>query len=234
MIKRIGCFHFVQNYANPFGALRDALGEHGDVSDSLIVLPEAFNNGKPYYDQPRGQPVFGAKHALNELREIAAKERLILVVGLLAWPSSSAYLIDGAGARLICRKKSDDGSNNYEASQAGLVGECNPIAYDGADIGALMCNEIDHYGAGLSARLDECTSARRIICIPAWMSATYFGSDRLMTDHWEGKYVALANSNPYGCGSFIANTRRYCHRVVGETNQVVFKTWDELDSYRSD
>jgi hypothetical protein len=49
MIKGLGCFHFVEDYSRPIESLDYALGGHDGVSGSLIILPEAFNNGKFYW-----------------------------------------------------------------------------------------------------------------------------------------------------------------------------------------
>ena len=50
MLGRIGCFHFGKDHDKPIEALSKSLDEAGNVSQSLIVLPEAFNIRKRYYD----------------------------------------------------------------------------------------------------------------------------------------------------------------------------------------
>jgi hypothetical protein len=47
MFSRLVSFHFVQNHADPIDALKTEL-EKTDASDSLLVLPEAFNLGHHY------------------------------------------------------------------------------------------------------------------------------------------------------------------------------------------
>jgi hypothetical protein len=45
-VARIGLFHFATNHRDPIGSLTDALSKNDDTGNSLIVLPEAFNNGR--------------------------------------------------------------------------------------------------------------------------------------------------------------------------------------------
>src|ERR1700676_1787150 len=53
-LEKIGFFRFVDQFANPIAALGKAIEvereyhPNGDVSNSLIVLPEAFNIGGTY------------------------------------------------------------------------------------------------------------------------------------------------------------------------------------------
>jgi hypothetical protein len=52
---------------------------------------------------------------------------------------------------------------------------------------------------------------------------------------WPGNYAVLANSNPYGCGSFIKNKAGEKRPSFGEgggdrQNTLILRTWVELDS----
>lgn len=108
VIERIGFFHFADDYHDPFGSLNAALLEQDNLGNSLIVVPEAFNNGRSYYDAPRGQPKFTFREAVIELTRIAAERGAAFVAGLLAPPFNSAYFVDGSGAVSLCSKKCDD------------------------------------------------------------------------------------------------------------------------------
>src|ERR1017187_8481497 len=83
MIERIGYFHFAQDWHDPLGALDVALSRLANLEKCLIVLPEAFNNGRPYYDNPRSEPLFAVDAILAHLREISTERGAVFVVGLL-------------------------------------------------------------------------------------------------------------------------------------------------------
>jgi hypothetical protein len=53
MFSKLGFFRFAADYNKPIESLENAIKAHGDVSGSLVVLPEAFNIGKYYRDQGR-------------------------------------------------------------------------------------------------------------------------------------------------------------------------------------
>ncbi len=228
MFARIGFFHFAENYHEPFRSLDEALSEQGDVGDSLVVLPEAFNNGKAYYDQPRMRPAFARLQAVEELVRIATKHSVAFVAGLLDPPLSSAYWIDSSGGRLLHHKTSDDHTGNYEP----CISNCdfhNPSDIDGMRVGVLICNDIEFHVKGMMAELDERTDVRRILCIPACMGDQWFGTGELSYDYWHGKYVILANSNAHGCGSFVSNAKGQREMFVGQRNSALLRTYDELD-----
>src|SRR5579863_1032205 len=111
MLHKVGFFHFGSGYGNPKEALESALQEAQDEdkrlpstldpSDSLIILPEAFNIGRAY--RAEGQPNFD-RSILERLRGVAAEFRVAFVAGLIVSegggptpPNSAAYLIDGSG-----------------------------------------------------------------------------------------------------------------------------------------
>ena len=53
MVTQVGFFHFGNNHTDPLGALHTTLltaAQQADITQSLIVLPEAFNLGKWYRD----------------------------------------------------------------------------------------------------------------------------------------------------------------------------------------
>jgi len=229
MIAGIGYFHFVTSYGDPIRTLRNALSEQSDIRNRLIVLPEAFNNGRGYYETIGTPPQCEAAGVLNELASLAREFQTVFIAGLLAPPLSSAHLIATNGDhRIVCYKKSQDHSGNYQPAMPGSDPE-NPIACGDCTVGVLICNEIELYVAPLSRKLGESASERKIIAVPAHMDAQWFGSGPLVYDHWRDRYVVVANSNPYGCGSFAANSKgeRFIHH--GQDNVIVTKTWAELD-----
>ncbi|HXF26949.1 MAG TPA: nitrilase-related carbon-nitrogen hydrolase, partial [Bryobacteraceae bacterium] len=79
-----------------------------DVTDSLIVLPEAFNLGRQYdlNDKPKEKPLFGERDVLARLHEIATTHKVVFVVGLIEIETrrNSAYLVDARSPRLMCHK----------------------------------------------------------------------------------------------------------------------------------
>lgn len=210
--------------------MEEALSRHTDVHDSLIVLPEAFNNGRSYYDQPRMQPKFTCSKMMEELTRIGARFGTAFVAGLLYPPQSSAYFIDRNGASLLRHKMRDDHTGHYVPCMA----DCNfdnPIEKEGAYLGALICNDIELHAQEMAAKLDQRGDIRRIVCVPACMGDQWFGSGPLTLDHWKGKYLIVANSNAYGCGSFISNTKGARKILSGQQNEIVLKAWHELDGY---
>ena len=114
-----GFLHFAKGYDAPLATLDAGLercsaanGENNTISDALIVLPEAFNIGKAYYDNnpPSTDPAF-----LSELSQRSIFNGCSLVAGLIvddcpgiSPPYSSAYLVDGAEITLLSRKVSKD------------------------------------------------------------------------------------------------------------------------------
>jgi hypothetical protein len=236
LITRIGFFHFVEDYGRPLCSLVRALDEHSDVSDSLIVLPEAYNNGKYYYHEPRGNPLYNGTGLLAGLSAISAELHVAFVVGVLRPPYNSAYLVDGRSAPiLLCHKQSNDRSGNYTACGANCDG-ANPTELEGAIIATFLCMDVD-FASGRVSRIDRARGIPKIICVPACMSDSYFTGDSLIYPHWYGKYVVLANSHPEGCGSFISNTKaikcaatkRVGHLSV-QKNRIVLRTLEELDA----
>ena len=233
MLRRIGFFQLCDDDSEPFGSLTKALrarSEDTDVRDSLIVLPEAFNYGRSYCRDPGKKPKFTLDEAVKELAATSKELGVVFVVSLLDPPNNSAYWVDGNGSRLMRHKKSADTSNTYTPWSADGGGN-NPVEYEGAYIGVLICNEAErYYASSLVATLDEHSAARKIICIPASMTSGVFDGPSLMASYWSGKYVILANRRPYpdGCKSFIANTTRQMLRRSDGPNEIVLSAWEEL------
>jgi len=163
MFKRVGFFHFVQNQRDPLGSLDKALKDRsadymsGDISGSLIVLPEAFNLGKSYYHlhHPKttwtqGGAMFPLWATLEWLRNSAAARGVVFVAGLVGDQFSSAYWVDYNGPpHLMCHKLGEDHSGNYWPWVPGDGNGDNPIERYGACVGSLIC--LDALEAGKTA-----------------------------------------------------------------------------------
>ena len=230
MLTKIGFFQLSDDDSEPFGSLTKALrarSEDTDVRDSLIVLPEAFNYGRSYCRDPGKKPKFTLDEAVKELAATSKELGVVFVVSLLDPPNNSAYWVDGNGRRLMRHKESADTSKSY-TPWSGDCGGNNPLEYEGACIGVLTCNEaFGCYAPSLAATLDEHSAVRKIFCIPASMTSGAFDGP-LMTSHWSGKYVILANRMPGGCKSFIAKTNRQMACLSEGPNQIVLRAWEEL------
>ena len=220
-LARIGLFHFATNHRDPIGSLIDVLSNHNDIDNSLIVLPEAFNNGGDYSVQPCRQLLIGADDTLRCLAAIARERDLVFVAGLLEPPNNSAYLIDNGRPRLMCHKQAhcDIG---------------NPIEINDACIGALICSDARDNHQRLTDKADKSTCAHRVICIPAAMSSGTFDSPRFTLSGYRNKYVVLANGKPPPdtCGSFLANKvgSKVGNRNFNCPHNAIFlATWSELD-----
>jgi predicted amidohydrolase len=219
-VARIGLFHFATNHRDPIGALTDALSKHGDIANSLIVLPEAFNNGEVYYDQACRQPLYGTDDILDHLATIAKERDIVFVAGLLEPQNNSAYLIDRGGPRLMGHKQAHCGIDN-------------PIEVNDTCIGALICSDaLAPDREWITDKVEESPCAHKVICIPASMSSGSLDSARLELRGYGNKYVILANANhppPIGCGSFLANKAGSKLDFKCRDNVICLKTWSELD-----
>jgi predicted amidohydrolase len=230
MFSKLGFFRFVANYNKPIESLESAIKAHCDVSDSLIVLPEAFNISKYYRDA--GDCDY-SRDILDQLRAVAGKGDVTLVAGLIVEepdgptpPYSSAYLIDGSGAAVICRKHGADFSgappltpengrthwnvpiserirfSNYTPCEA-ASNTANPLKHQGASIAAIICMDCDlpYVFRPIEERFSM-MAGPKIVCIPACMNSVYL--DDAIAATWPEQYVILANSDSHGCRSFIS------------------------------
>jgi len=242
MITKIGLFHFVENYDQPICSLRGALSECSkDVRDSLIVLPEAFNYGRSYSQDPYKESKLTQVEAANELAVLSRDHGVTFVVGLLDPPRNSAYLVRGLGEPVLMRhKRTEDSTNTGGACHPKWWRPCeadygsNPYICEGACIGVLICNEMDCCASAswLAQELDQrAGTMRKVICIPAHMANGHLEGPSGFAP-WLGKYVVFANSRkwPDGSRSFIANRSGQWAPEPGQLGRFVLKTWDELDS----
>ena len=152
MIKRVGFFDCNLDCDNRFACAFELLEEaldfksaSGKLCDSLIVLPEAFNLGKPYYAVPGttnapGDAKIPSSQALIKLRDESAKRGVVFVAGLVGELFSSAYWIDNTGdPELMCHKMSEDHSQSYK--QWTSADHVTIIERLGVCAAALICND---------------------------------------------------------------------------------------------
>src|ERR1700674_1666501 len=149
MLKRVGSFDVMQGRDDPFecleGVLDRAVARCGqrEISGSLIVLPEAFNLGEPYYPSDgalnaRRDPKIPLDQALAKLHDWAVRYAIVFVAGLLHKPFSSAYWVDPDNPpTLMCHKMGQDSRGTYIGGDG--RDPDNPIARYGACVGALIC-----------------------------------------------------------------------------------------------
>jgi predicted amidohydrolase len=229
IIEKIGFFHCVDFGlpADPIAKLREEIetkihkekqrDQTWDISNSLLVLPEAFNIGQ--YD-PRSEPQQPASTFLESLRELAAQHRVILVSGILDGRRNSAYLIDAKVAHLMCHKIGDDLTGIYDPC-TGDPDPCNPITFRNACVGALICldaaTDAPHQ-PHIRQRLEDFVKrlslheGKKIVCVPGrFRFPRNLDCCSQMTDCWyimaQGTYTGESR------GSFFADSS---HKKVAE------------------
>jgi predicted amidohydrolase len=154
-IQRIGFYHCVHFEApfDPVAKLREAIHERieeeatrdqaWDISNSLIVLPEAFNLGK--YDS-RSLPNQSPQDFLESLRRVSEEHRIVFVAGALDGRHNAAYLVDSADVHLMCKKIGDDLTGIYDPCTEN-PDQWNPITLGSASVGALICMDATNGGS---------------------------------------------------------------------------------------
>lgn len=247
--RKLGLFRFVADYNKPVASVEAAIKVHSDIGGSLIVLPEAFNIGKYYGDQ--GGDCDHSRKIFDQLKTVAGSFDVTFVAGLIVEepngptpPFSSAYLIDGSGGILVCRKHGDDRSDvsPLTAENVRLLWNApiskrirlpnytpfettpdvrNPIQYRGSSIAAMIC--MDCNDEQVSGPVKEGFSKQagpKIVCIPACINKDF--GDEAIAGMWPQHHVILANSNPNGCRSFISKDGTIIERDNrGSENSIV-------------
>lgn len=237
-LKRIGVFHFVsRDRSDPIKSLSAALNDaraKSDLSNSLIVLPEAFNLGRDY-DSRDGRGVLPG--ISSQLRALASQFDVAFVAGLLihgasCWrlPLSAAFLIDGDGCQLLAYKRGDDGSGHYRPHPDGFD---QPWPYKGFCVAALVCMDStrgsgnpqkDAYTVTHHKRLREKIAQSRaeqtILCVPAHMKES---DGEGIAEYWRSYHFLLANSNRWGRGSVIHLPNEEAVVVDGADDRVVLR-----------
>ena len=183
MLKALGFFHFRENVEDPAGSLRlelERTGTENDISGSLIVLPEAFNLGEPYYSGAPGPAKIPLGQALDQLRGIARQWSVTFVAGLLGQQYNSAYWLDHkATSELMCHKMVNDRTGHYVPhSGERRCDERNPFKAEDACVGVLICADALEETSAVRERrerllryIKRCSRPYRILCVPGQMGS---------------------------------------------------------------
>ncbi len=103
-LRNLGVFHFVSEFGDPLKALSKALEierlkrQGGDISNSLVVLPDAFNLGRDYGP---GSAELPACFILDELRKLAQHHQIAFVAGILQGRCNTGYWVDATGRNMM-------------------------------------------------------------------------------------------------------------------------------------
>jgi hypothetical protein len=220
MFRQAGFFHFVEHHHDPLGALEAEIRATGNVADSLVVLPEAFNLGRPYGSEQEKPCGYERAWLVAKLQELSRDRQITFVVGMLdaigtgERPRSSAYLINGDDCRIICHKLKSDGTQHYTPAAVDCDIE-NPMDSVDACVMAIICMDIEENRCyELTLRTEASALPQRFICIPAAMSFSgwLYGSNS--GEHINfgppskkcNTRIILANSLATGPCSFITDT----------------------------
>jgi predicted amidohydrolase len=225
-IKRVGYFHFGSDHTRPIVSLEATLDrKRSEVTDAVIVLPEAFNICKDYYADV---PCNYDPTVLLQLQRLSGIFGVSFVAGLIIQipngpypPYSRAYLIDATGAGLMCHKHCPDNTgqrdghpHNYTPCDDG----CDPhnvVIYRGVCLTAVICmdarigNECREFNKRRyehlwSRMVGVSEGVARIVCIPACMSGTKETGDAI-AKLWPDCYVLMSNSYGNQPGSFVVS-----------------------------
>ncbi len=234
----LGLFHFVQEHDDPQGALQCALRQKanavGDISGSLIVLPEGFNLGRRYWEPDTQRPTFGAGETQTWLQAIAGQYGIAFAAGLLtpmgrallclkrpAVPYyNSAILIEADGKpRLMWRKTQRDCSQHYEPCGANFR-QPDPIECGRCVVTALICLDMgpQHQEADSTTsfrneqlrRLKQSAMTKKVVCVPSCWTETSLNIEH--ASYMDGRQYVFANCCTHGCASFITDSAH--HKVV--------------------
>jgi len=228
MLHKIGFFHFGSGHDKPKEVLESALADVQsderrlpgtlDPTNSLIVLPEAFNIGRAY--RAEGAANFN-RSILEGLQCLAARFQVGFVAGLIIHdeggpspPYSAAYLIDGSGCEVMGYKVgADDMAGKNYTPFRGAPDTKNPILYKGIPVGALICVD-GHFPISMSQQLGKrratVVTPSRVICLPVHMAKDNLyngtsGTNVALIPDWKSKTLIVANSRADGIDSFITD-----------------------------
>ena len=210
-LKKIGFFHFGENDKNdPISSLLKALAlfrtKSPELSDCLLVLPEAFNVRGGYFGEDHPDASIG-----SALKQISAKTKIAFVAGLIepGVGCNAAYLIDGARCHLLSRKRQyTRGKGAYTLYRPCQLDD-DPVAHRGLRIAALVCNEADYSGGNSrrERRRDKVLNAIEalpagpiVLCVPACLSHPI--AEKVVRLWEEPDAMVIANSH-LQCASVI-------------------------------
>jgi len=227
MFSGIGFFHLAHGHDDPLSALNTELAQNPQLNDALLVLPEAFNLGRPYAEH--GVPAIHREAILSALSGIHSAYKISFVVGLIepdGKPFSSAYFVADGEPLLICHKATRDGAD-YDACSD--PDKSNPVILPDAAIVTAICNDLSCAARceNLAKAALEAKKSLTVFCIPAAMykEGGWFGGAMLDCPlYFPAKpyecHVVLANSYADGQGSFITDSAGIVRRrLLGDHRQ---------------
>lgn len=246
-LSKIGFFHYGQAHATPLPTLKDAIADvqrrcgKDVLNNALVVLPEAFNIQKPYFDE---SPPNTNQDILSSLAGVCSCLGCAFVAGLIiddlpgvSPPHSSAYLIDGDDPpRLLSRKKKKDDTELTSVRDRGWRANYTayndfytvPVHHRGLAIVALICldAEPDHEDPDSYVRRFERVNkglrglgaSHNVVCIPARMSNGLCGGQPGVPlrrgDAFQETIWVMANAH-VGVNSFVTDTSGLILEPVG-------------------
>ncbi len=255
-ISKIGVFHFGSgDKGDPLGSLEQALKEastcYSDLSDSLIVIPEAFNIRTEYGSQCLPRDSIPEDSIRADLMRMSATHKVALVAGILESPNdrqmlesvngpqkgyNSAFLIDRDLCLLLSRKISCDGTGLYELC---LHNHCIKLfPHRGICVCALICMDAelfqryldlpvadmqwsDSFFATLRQSLRSRGRARKILCVPARFSTNSTFSPEELITRFDLPEVTIAISNGKSPGASAIRSRNGQPLINRETNKIL-------------
>ena len=223
-IRRIGCIHFDKaDSENPIPTIEAALANcRHDVSDTLIVLPEALDLGNGYYSK-NAVPVF----ADNVLKRLSRSSNVAFVAGLsenacFRKPYNSAFLVDPESVRVRRLSRKMNGDPNAQWYE-GSSGDAQCLNYRGLTIASLICQDATEFApnrpgttSDLHQRVLACLRSGQdknvpILCVPARMTrytpsseakdwppdiSVVIANVKMKGDDWSGIRVANGDWKP--------------------------------------
>lgn len=214
-MDKIGYFRFVEGFEKPILALFKAIEEEqhrwSDISNSLVVLPEAFNIGGQYPDKPLGSELPAGEILENLRRELAQPLGIAFIAGIIDGRRNSAYWVDADGQQLMCHKRGDDLTGAYDPYLQN-PDPCNPISFDGGCVGALICMDATDDNADIQQRRNDLLTrlkagkGRKIVCVPAQFRVNRPDPLKfrpVIPDYW---YVVA--DGVYNATSFVARAEK--------------------------
>jgi hypothetical protein len=159
---------------------QEAIDEN--LSECLLVLPEAFNVVGDYNDADPDPSI------LKALVRISTGRGVAFVVGLKTrrspcggGPFNCAYLIDGGMPRLLACKSSQDYAGGYRERIC-----CLPVSHRGHHIAARICRD------ALDAESPPDKFKKAILCVPAHFTIE---NPLNVAEAWNGKTNLLIVAN---------------------------------------
>jgi hypothetical protein len=220
LIRNIGCISIgFGDEADPLSTIAGALAGREDLSDALIVLPEALDLGSNYCSD-ESVPVF----KIAKLEKLSRDYKVAFVVGLSDFkstvprtgrkPHNSAFLIDPEGMprQRLSRKMCPDGKAKWYEGFTGGDSKC--INYRGLTVASLICEDATEFRSAaeenerqrLHQQILTCLKNGGnncpVLCVPARMGKYY---PETTANSWPSDInIVIANvGNPASRGSGV-------------------------------